>query len=185
MKHVQLQNCIRLQPPPVLIPGVSNFNSGIEVIKGGVMKRILQYLAVAAVLAGPNMGLAQSSQGTLYQHLGGKKAIVALVDDFVGRVAADKRINSYFAATAADPKRLASFKGKLVDQICQASGGPCKYHGKDMKTAHAGMGITDADFNALVEDLVGALDKFMVADADKQALLAVLGPMKSDIVVSR
>jgi hemoglobin len=124
---------------------------------------------------------AQANDKSLYESLGGKKAIVAVVDEFVARVAADTRINGFFAATAADPKRLASFKGKLVDQICEASGGPCKYTGKSMKEAHRGMGVSGADFNALVEDLVGALDKFKVAAKDKDALLGVLGPMKSDI----
>ena len=119
---------------------------------------------------------------TLYKSLGGKKAISAVVDEFVGRVAADNRINGFFKETAADPNRLAQFKMNLVDQICEASGGPCKYKGKDMKSAHAGMGITGGDFNALVEDLVGALDKFHVKESDKNALLGVLGPMKSDIV---
>jgi hemoglobin len=119
---------------------------------------------------------------TLYERLGGKKSITAVVDDFVGRVAADSRINSFFKDTAADPRRLAKFKKNLVDQICQASGGPCKYMGKDMKTAHAGMGITSPDFNALVEDLVAALDKFKVGDKEKNELLGALGPMKSDIV---
>lgn len=123
-----------------------------------------------------------SGNDSLYKSLGGKKAIVAVVDDFVGRVAADDRINNFFKATAADPKRLANFKMNLVDQICEAAGGPCKYKGKDMKTAHAGMGIASADFDALVQDLVASLDKFMVKDADKQALLGVLGPMKKDIV---
>ena len=119
---------------------------------------------------------------TLYERLGGKAAITAVIDEFVGRVAADKRINGFFGGVASDPARLAAFKGKLVDQICEASGGPCKYTGKDMKSAHQGMGITEADFNALVEDLVGALDKFKVAPEDKQTLLGVLGPMKSQIV---
>lgn len=119
---------------------------------------------------------------SLYERLGGKPAITAVVDEFVGRVAADKRINAFFAGVASDPERLAAFKGKLVDQICEASGGPCKYTGKDMKSAHQGMGITAADFNALVEDLVGALNKFNVAPEDKQTLLGVLGPMKSQIV---
>jgi len=118
----------------------------------------------------------------LYKSLGGKKALVAVVNDFVGRVAADARINSFFKATAADPKRLAKFKKNLVDQLCEASGGPCKYKGKDMKAAHAGMGVSGADFEALVEDLVTTLDKFKVKPADKQALLGVLGPMKKDIV---
>jgi hemoglobin len=126
--------------------------------------------------------IAQAKENTLYTRLGGKPAISAVVDEFVTRVAADPRINGFFAATAADPQRLAAFKSKLVDQICEASGGPCKYRGKDMKSAHAGMGIQDVHFNALVEDLVGALDKFKVAAADKNSLLSVLGPMKGDIV---
>jgi hemoglobin len=73
---------------------------------------------------------------------------------------------------------------KLVDQICEASGGPYKYKGMDMKSAHAGMGITASDFDALVEDLIAALDKFKVGAAEKQQLLGVLGPMKSDIVTN-
>jgi hemoglobin len=123
-----------------------------------------------------------TKEKSLYDRLGSKKAIAAVVDEFVSRVAADSRINSFFAATAGDAKRLAAFKGKLVDQICEASGGPCKYQGKDMKTAHMGMGVSGAGFDALVEDLVGALDKFKVGAHEKDQLLGVLGPMKADIV---
>jgi hypothetical protein len=94
----------------------------------------------------------------------------------------DSRINKFFADTAKDPKRLAKFKKNLVDQICQASGGPCKYTGKTMKAAHKGMGITDADFGALVEDLVKALDKFNVGATEKNELLGALGGMKGDII---
>src|SRR5206468_10393433 len=117
------------------------------------MKRSLFGMAVigailASVSSAPLLGQA-AKEKSLYDRLGGKKAITAVVDEFVGRVAADKRINAFFAATAADPKRLASFKGKLVDQICEASGGPCTYMGKDMKTAHMGMGISGGDFTAL------------------------------------
>ena len=135
----------------------------------------LASLAVALV-ASP------SSQKSLYDRLGGKTAIVAVVDDFVANCAADARINKFFAATAADKNRLAAFKNKLVDQICEASGGPCKYTGKNMKDAHMGMNISGADFNALVEDLVGALDKFKVPAHEKDQLLGALGPMKTDIV---
>ena len=71
----------------------------------------------------------------LYERLGGKKAITAVVDEFVTNVAADARINKFFALTASDPKRMAAFKGNLVDQICQAGGGPCTYAGKSMKQA--------------------------------------------------
>ena len=140
-------------------------------------KALISTLMLAAVTT-----VSFAKEKTLYDRLGGKQAIVAVVDEFVGRVAADTRINGFFKDTAADPARLAAFTGKLVDQICEASGGPCKYTCKDMKTAHAGMGITEADFNALVEDLAGALDKFKVATEDKNTLLGVLGPMKKDIV---
>ena len=146
------------------------------------MKRQIAPLVLTAMLAlSPAMSYGQAKDA-LYKSLGGKPAITAVVDEFVGRVAADTRINAFFKATASDPKRLAKFKMNLVDQLCEASGGPCKYKGKDMKSAHAGMGVSGADFNALVEDLVGALDKFHVKEADKNALLGVLGPMKSDIV---
>ena len=146
-----------------------------------------RHWAKALVVVALALGVASGSwakEKSLFDRLGGKKAITAVVDEFVGRVAADNRIIKYFMAAASDPKRLASFKMKLVDQICQASGGPCKYKGKDMKTAHAGMGITSAAFDALVEDLVGALDKFKVGAAEKQQLLGVLGPMKKDIVTN-
>jgi hemoglobin len=119
---------------------------------------------------------------SLYSRLGGKKGINAVVEEFVNNCATDDRIKRFFAAAANDPKRLARLKSNLFDQICNASGGPCKYKGKDMKTAHKNMGITDADFTALVEDLVKALDKFNVGETEKNELLGKLGPMKGDIV---
>jgi hemoglobin len=142
--------------------------------------KIASVLALAAAMAVPTLSLAKDK--TLYDRLGGKKSITAVVDEFVSRVAADARINHYFAQTAADPARMKNFKMNLVDQICQATGGPCRYTGKNMEDAHAGMGITSADFNALVEDLSGALDKFKVQDKEKNELLGALAPMKSDIV---
>ena len=117
------------------------------------------------------------AQKSLYDRLGGKPAIQAVVDDFVGNVAADSRINQRFAG--ANIPRL---KTMLVDQICEASGGPCKYTGQSMKVAHAGMRITDGEFNVLVEDLVKSLDKFKVGAQEKNDLLAALGGMKGDIV---
>src|SRR5437016_12582497 len=142
------------------------------------MTRMVKGLALGLMLVGTVGLYAQAkkpaAQKSLYTRLGKKPAIVAVVDDFVGNVAADKRINAFFAATAADKDRLAKFKGNLVDQICEAAGGPCKYKGKDMKTAHAGMGISTADFNALVEDLVKTLNKFKVGKTEQDQLLGVL-----------
>ena len=137
---------------------------------------------LTAVSSASLFGQVAMKEKSLYDRLGGKKSIAAVVDAFVGHVAADNRINAYFAKAAGDPKRLAKFKGNLVDQICQAAGGPCKYKSKDMKSAHIGMGITGADFNALVEDLVWALDHFKVPQPEKDQLLGALGPMQSDIV---
>jgi hemoglobin len=147
-----------------------------------MIKAIRIWTGLAALAACTLIPTAQAKDKTLYDRLGGKKAITAVVDEFVGRVAADTRINSFFAATAGDQQRLASFKMKLVDQICEASGGPCKYMGKDMKSAHMGMGITGPQFDALVSDLVGALDKFKVGEKEKGELLGALGPMKPQIV---
>ena len=135
-------------------------------------------LSVLVFLAGcATMDSGRMAEKSLYERLGGKEAITAVVDDFVGRVAADNRINGFFAK--ANIPRL---KMHLVNQICEASGGPCKYKGKDMKSAHAGMGVTSEAFGALVEDLVAALDKFKVGATEKNELLSVLGPMKGDIV---
>jgi hemoglobin len=139
-------------------------------------------LAGAAPLAAGNHTNKAAKSKTLYERLGGKKSIEAVVDQFIGNVAADKRINKFFADTASNPKRLAAFRNKLVDQICEATGGPCKYKGKDMKTAHMGMGVSKADFTALVEDLVAALNKFNVPEAEKNELLSALGQMMDDIV---
>ncbi len=124
-----------------------------------------------------SMDYGRTPKRSLYERLGGKKAITAVVDDFVGRVAADKRINGYFAN--ANIPRL---KMRLVNQICKASDGPCKYRGSSMKVAHRGMGVTNAAFDALVGDLVATLDKFKVGEQEKRELLAVLGPMRKDIV---
>jgi hemoglobin len=150
---------------------------------GGRKMQWKRRLAIGVLSLGILVGCATTGEQmatkekSLYDRLGGKPAITAVVDDFTARVVADRRINRFFANTD-----VPSFKAKLIDQICEVSGGPCKYTGKDMKTTHAGMGITDADFNALVEDLVATLDKFKVPEKEKSELLGALAPMKKDIV---
>jgi hemoglobin len=146
--------------------------------------RYMPLSAVVTFVLSASLLPAQSAKPSrsLYDRLGGKPAITAVVDEFVGRVAADTRVNAFFAATVADSTRTAALKTRLVEQVCEAAGGPCRCHGKNMKAAHAGMQISNADFDALVEDLVGALDKFKVAEADKAELLRILGGLKADIV---
>ncbi len=114
---------------------------------------------------------------SLYERLGGKSAITAVIDDFVARCAADSRINGKFART--DVPRL---KSSLVDQVCAATGGPCTYSGRDMRTTHDGMKVTAGEFDALVGDLVATLDRFSVPETEKAELLGALAPMRADIV---
>lgn len=118
-----------------------------------------------------------AAEKSLYDRLGGKSSISAVVDQFVTNVAADTRINGRFATT--DIRKL---KGHLVDQVCMATGGPCTYSGRDMRTTHAGMKISNGDFEALVEDLVKSLNTFKVPAREKGELLDLLGPMRKDIV---
>jgi hemoglobin len=114
---------------------------------------------------------------SLYERLGGLDAITAVVDAFVARCAGDDRINPKFERT--DIPRL---KKMLVDQVCEAAGGPCTYTGRDMKETHDGMGVTAGEFDALVEDLVATLRDFDVPQSEEDELLALLAPMRADIV---
>ncbi|HEY0492823.1 MAG TPA: group 1 truncated hemoglobin [Candidatus Dormibacteraeota bacterium] len=114
---------------------------------------------------------------SLYERLGGMESITAVVEDFRDRVAADGRINSKFARTD-----LVRLRKMLIDQVCEAAGGPCTYSGRGMKEAHDGMGVTSGEFNALVEDLVATFNHFKVGKREQDEVLGVLGPMKSEIV---
>lgn len=137
-------------------------------------------LVIAATAAILTTGVAHAQMAPkkpLYERLGGLPAIRAVVDDFVGNVARDRRINRFFART--DVPRL---KFLLTQQICQATGGPCFYTGRDMKSAHRGMGIAGRHFNALVQDLGKSLNKFKVPAREQKELVAALAPLKKDIV---
>ena len=124
--------------------------------------------------------MAAAAGPSLYSRLGGVDAIRAVVGDFLARVAADQRINAFFRGVDTD-----ELAGKLTDQICQATGGPCHYAGRPMREVHASMGISDADFDALVSDLVAALDHFNVGAQEKGDLLGVLGGLRRQIVTKR
>jgi hemoglobin len=114
---------------------------------------------------------------SLYERLGGLDAVTAVVGFFVARCAEDGRINGKFERT--DVPRL---RKMLVDQVCEATGGPCTYSGRDMRETHDGMGVTAGEFEALVEDLVATLDEFNVPKAEQEELLGLLGPMRDEIV---
>jgi hemoglobin len=114
---------------------------------------------------------------SLYERLGGLDAITAVIDSFVARCAGDDRVNPKFERT--DIPRL---KKMLVDQVCEAAGGPCTYTGRTMRETHDGMGVTAGEFDALVEDLVATLDEFGVPSAEQDELLGLLAPMRDEIV---
>ncbi len=147
--------------------------------------RMIRLMLVAALAATTVTACGGSKKTTtapvaeksLYDRLGGKDAINTVVGMMLTNIVADARINARFANSDAP-----ALQGKLVDQICEATGGPCKYEGKDMKTAHTGMKVTEEEFGALVEDLVKALDDAKVGAKEKNELLSALGGMKPDIV---
>lgn len=113
---------------------------------------------------------------SLYDQLGGKPAIQKVVDDMITHVAADPRINSFFANA-----NIPHLKMELVSQICAGTGGPCTYTGQSMQAAHKGMNIDSAQFNALVEDLQMSFADNHVPVGLGNKLLAILAPMKKDI----
>ena len=119
----------------------------------------------------------QASHATLFDAMGGEPVLRAAVDRFADIVVADERINFTFAE--AD---MSKFRKLLFEQLCNVSDGPCRYTGRDMRTAHAKLGINTAEFNALAEDLYIALGKAGVPYRLQNKLMARLAPMKRDIV---
>ena len=140
-------------------------------------RRALLPAVIAAAIAYSASITGAAAHPTLYQRLGGYDSIQAVVDEAIKNIAADRRINRFFKG--ANIQRL---RRQLADQICAASGGPCVYRGRDMKSAHAGMGIESRHFDALVQDLGKALNKFRVPGREQRELVALLAPTKKDIV---
>jgi hemoglobin len=144
------------------------------------MKKTVMFVCVFLVA----LSLAAADQTekpkSLYQRLGGYDAIAAVTDDFIGRLAADKQISRYFVGHSEDS--LKKIRQHVIDQLCAATGGPCVYTGRDMKTSHKGMGITEAEWNQAAALLVQTLDKFKVPAQEKSEVLAAVSALKKDIV---
>lgn len=148
-------------------------------LKGLVGVVVMMAAVVVGAYGCATMG-DQAAAPTLYKRLGGREGIAVVVGDFAGNMAADARVNARFKGMK--PADLEKFKSYLSDQICDATGGPCSYVGRDMKTTHKGMKITEAEWTATVENLGKALDKHKVGAKEKQELIGALAPMKPDIV---
>jgi hemoglobin len=114
---------------------------------------------------------------SLFDRLGGLDAITAVARAFEDRVGTDDRINQKFARTDLD--RLTK---EFVDQLCETTGGPCTYTGRDMKQTHTDMGVTAGEFDAFIEDFVATLDNFKVGKAEQNELLSLLNPFRGEIV---
>ena len=135
---------------------------------------VLALLVSASVLADGHM------EQTLYKRLGGYDAIAAVTDDFIGRLAADKSLQRFFVGHSKES--LDRIRQLVVDQLCAATGGPCIYIGRDMKSSHQGMGITEADWNTAVTHLVATCEKFKVPERERKELLGALSGLQNDIV---
>jgi hemoglobin len=148
------------------------------------MKHALVALALLALLGCAGMqeksaspsSIAQAGD-SLYRELGSTDGITRVVDVFLQRINADARINTLFRTVDHDDLRRL-----VIEQLCAATGGPCKYTGRSMEEAHSGLNLTDADFKAFVEDLVAAMNELKVAKPSQKKLLALLTPMKPQIV---
>lgn len=134
-------------------------------------------LAGALALAACAAPQKKSADASLYERLGGKPAIERVVDQFVANMAADDRINRRFARTD-----IGKFKALLVDQICEAAGGPCTYAGRDMASAHKGMKIRKDEFNWAGGHLAAALDTYKAPAREKNELLTIIGSLEPQIV---
>src|SRR5207253_4658785 len=128
----------------------------------------------------PVAAAQDQTKKTLYERLGGYNAIAAVVDDFIGKLIADKQFERFFVGHSTDSKKR--IRQHILDQFCAAAGGPCIYTGRTMKDSHAGLGITEAEWDAAARHLVASLDKFKVGEQEKKDLLAFVSTLKGDIV---
>ena len=139
-------------------------------------------LAIGVLLSG--IGTAQNvsaqSGDSLYKRLGGYDALAAVTDEFIGRLATDKTLGRFFVGASENSK--ARIRQLVLDQLCTATGGPCVYIGRDMKTSHKGLGITEEDWNIAVKHLVATMTKFKVKEKEQKEVAAALTTLKADIV---
>ena len=128
-----------------------------------------------------NVALSQEpAKKSLYERLGGYGAISAVVNDFAEKLFKDPQVGAFFKGMGTDTRK--SFIQKNINLVCNVTGGPCKVLSRPAKTVHAGLGITESDFNVVVNHLVDTLDKFKVPAKEKKELLDIIGTLKPDIV---
>jgi len=124
-----------------------------------------------------SVGATPAKDDSLYRALGGQEKISAFTAEFVGLIAKDDRIGHFFANIDLD-----HLKQELTDQFVELSGGPVAYGGRDMAEVHSTLGITNADFNRLAEDLQVAMDHNGIPFATQNRLVALLASMQRAVV---
>jgi len=133
---------------------------------------------VAAQATGQSATAAQGK--SLYARLGGYDALVAVSKDFIGRLATDPQLSRFFVGLNDSSK--ARVEAHVIDFLCVATGGPCIYTGQDMKTAHTGLRITEADWSASAAHLTETLNKFNVPQKEQNEVMSAISGLKGDIV---
>ena len=124
-----------------------------------------------------NAGAEPLAEGAVFEAFGGVEGVSRIIDDLVDRSVRDPRLEEIFK-----PTDLVRLRRTLKEQVCFILGGPCAYTGRDMASSHKDLGVTTAEFNALVENLQGAMDDAGVPFRAQNRLLAKLAPMKDDVV---
>ena len=142
--------------------------------------RSIRRICMLAVLVLPLASAAAAQEKSMYQRLGGYDAIAAVSDEFIARLATDDQEKGFFIGFSDDSKM--HIRQLLVDLVCKSAGGPCYYMGRNMKTAHAGAGITKADWDRSLGIFVEVLNKFIVPEKEQKDLATLLSPLEKDIV---
>lgn len=148
------------------------------------MKRILVIMAIALFCGistfAQNTDKPESKERSLYARLGGYDALAAVSDDFITRLATNKLLGRFVVGLSDDSKK--KLRQHFVEFLCNATGGSCVYMGRDMKTSHTGLGISEEDWKESVKLLVETLDKFKVPEKERDEVLAAVSGLKKDIV---
>src|SRR5690242_10701033 len=144
------------------------------------MIMLLRTISALALVASLSTATARADEKSLYQRLGGYDAITAVTEEFIGRLATDEQEKRFFVGFSTDSKTR--IRQLVVDLICKSTGGPCAYTGRDMKTSHAGAGITKSDWDHTLQIFGEVLNKFKVPEKEQKELAALLAPLEKDIV---
>ena len=147
-----------------------------------MQKSVACAVLFGVLFSGASFAQTAKTEKSLYERLGGQPAVEAVASGLVDRILADNRVKGWFTHAASSPENTKAYKAKLASFICAAVGGPCKYDGKDMETAHKGRGVTSDAFEAVAQDLSAQLDQLKVPAKEKGEVMALVKTLKPKIV---